>query len=88
MEHTWHVCKIYKTYSSGDRTHCQSPSPLYTPVDMWSIMVVIFENGNYIYMYKGHLENKTTIKVLVFGDIYLTKYMGKQLIYLEGWNFG
>ena len=28
-------------------------------------------------VYKGHLKNKTTIKVYVFGDIYPTKYVGK-----------
>ena len=28
-------------------------------------------------MYDGHLENKTTIKVQVFGDVYLMKYMVK-----------
>ena len=28
----------------------------------WSIMALTFENGNFILTYKGHLENKTTIK--------------------------
>ena len=27
-----------------------------------SIMVLTFETGNYVLTYKGHLENKTTIK--------------------------
>ena len=39
-------------------------------------MALEFENGNYILIYKGHLENKTDIKNIgVFGDIQI--YMGK-----------
>ena len=40
-------------------------------------MVLTFENGNYIKIYKVHLENKTTIKVKVFSDIYPMKHIGK-----------
>ena len=42
-------------------------------------MALTLENGNYTSAYKGHLDNKTTIKVLAFGDIYPTKYMGKTI---------
>ena len=31
-------------------------------------MALTFENGNYVLTYKDHLENKTTIKVQVFGS--------------------
>ena len=43
-------------------------------------MVFSFENENHIYIQKGHLENKTTIKRIgVFGDIYPTKYPTKYM---------
>ena len=47
-------------------------------------MVLTFANENYIKIYEGLLENKTTAKVQVFGDIYPTEYMGKQMIHLGG----
>ena len=34
-------------------------------------MMLTFENENYM-LKPGHLENKTTIKVQVFGDMYPT----------------
>ena len=35
-------------------------------------MAFTIENENYAQTYNGHLENKTTIKGLLFGDIYPT----------------
>ena len=40
-------------------------------------MVLTLENGNNVYTYKGHLENKTTITSILTGDIYPIKYKGK-----------
>ena len=37
-------------------------------------MALTFENGNYILTCKEYLENKTTIKVQMFADIYPMKY--------------
>ena len=46
-------------------------------------MALEFENGNYILIYKGHLENKTDIKNIgVFGDIYPTNIYGKNNWYV------
>ena len=37
-------------------------------------MALTTENENYAQAYNGHLENKTTIKSIVFGDIYPTEF--------------
>ena len=46
-------------------------------------MVLIFENGNYIETYKGHLENKTSIESIVFLVLLIPQNIWeKQLIHL------
>ena len=51
---------------------------------MWSITVLKTENENYPQAYNGHLENKTTIKSIVFGDIYPTEFMENNCYVWEG----
>ena len=36
----------------------------YQSEDTWSIMALIFENESYVQAYKGHFDNKTTIKII------------------------
>ena len=50
-------------------------------------MALQFENGNLILYLRGLLEDKITITSMVYGDIYPTKYMEKQLIRFAGQNF-
>ena len=58
-------------------------------------MALIFENGNYILTYKGHLENKAGIKSIgvwwylsykIYGkqvDILISKYQVLKILYLK-----
>ena len=47
-------------------------------------MALTIENENYAQAYNGHLENKTTIKSIVFGDIYPTEFMENNCYVWEG----
>ena len=75
IKHTRNINSFRRRDNSSSIVYCLL---CYLPKDMWSIMALTFENGNYMQAYKGHLEIKTTIKSISIW-CYLYKIYGKPI---------